>query len=283
MSGRVDGKVALISGAARGQGRSHAVRLAAEGADIIALDVCADIESIHYPGPTEADLHETIRLVEELDRRVVAHVADVRRFDSVRAAVQDGVAELGRLDIVVANAGVMGFGQAWELTELEWQTMIDINLTGVWNTVRAAIPILIDQGAGGSIIMTSSAAGLAAIPHTAHYVAAKHGVVGLMRSLAVELASHRIRVNSVHPTTVDTEMINNQYLYTLLTGGDPHGTREAAMAALRAQNAFPIAAIDPLDVSNAVLYLASDDARFVTGTTLVVDAGALAPFKLPHA
>jgi SDR family mycofactocin-dependent oxidoreductase len=283
MAGRVEGKVALVTGAARGQGRSHALRLAQEGADIIAVDLCADVASAPYDGATEADLAETVKQVEELDRRVLSRVADVRDLRALEATVADGLSEFGHLDVVVANAGIGSFAPAWEITVDSWQEMIDINLTGVWKTTRAAIPAMLEQGTGGSIVLTSSIAGLVAFGNLAHYTAAKHGVTGLMRTLAVELAPHRIRCNSVHPTTVDTDMVNNEPIYSLFLGGQRGATRADAEAGFTALNAIPIPWVDPIDISNAVLYLASEEARYVTGTTHVIDAGALAPFKIPHA
>jgi NAD(P)-dependent dehydrogenase (short-subunit alcohol dehydrogenase family) len=187
----------------------------------------------------------------------------------------------GPFDIVCANAGILSTGSAWELSEEAWQEVIDVNLTGVWKTVKAAIPQLIEQGHGGSIILTSSIAGLVAFANLAHYTAAKHGVTGLMRTLAVELAPHRIRVNSVHPTTVDTDMVQNGAIYQLFLGAK-EASRADAEAGMKALNALPIPWVDPVDVSNAVLFLASDESRYITGTTQVIDAGALAPFKIPH-
>src|ERR1700729_576301 len=201
--GKLDGKVAFITGAARGQGRSHAQRLAAEGADIIAVDICEQLET-PYTGATPEDLAETVRIVESLDRGIVARKADVRDSASLEAAVNEGVAELGRLDIVVANAGICSFGPVEELTEESWMQMIDINLSGCWRTAKAAIPSLND---GGSIILTSSAAGLRGYPGLAHYVTAKHGLIGLMRAMAHELGPRRIRVNCVNPTQVETDML----------------------------------------------------------------------------
>ncbi len=185
---RVEGKVAFITGAARGQGRSHAVRLAQEGADIIAVDVCHGFDTVPYDGATEADLAETVKMVESLDRRIVARQADVRDLASLRASVDAGLSEFGHIDIVIANAGIASFAPALDLTEEMWQDMIDINLTGLWKTVKAAAPSMVERGQGGSIILTSSVAGIIAFPALAHYTAAKHGVVGLMRSLAIELA-----------------------------------------------------------------------------------------------
>jgi SDR family mycofactocin-dependent oxidoreductase len=276
MSGRVAGKVAFITGAARGQGRSHAVRLAQEGADVIALDLAAEIESVKriYPGASEADLAETVAQVEALDRRIVATKADVRDLDAVKAALERGVAELGHVDIVCANAGIFLFGEpAHEVSETDWRDVLDINLTGVWQTCKAAIPHLIEQGTGGSIVITSSTAGLKGTPHVAPYTASKHAVVGLMRTLALELAPHRVRVNTVHPTGVATPMILNEPTYRLLVPGEEHPTREQAAAVFTATNALPVPWVEPEDVANAVLFLASDEARYVTGTELKVDAG----------
>ncbi|SDC71727.1 SDR family mycofactocin-dependent oxidoreductase [Geodermatophilus telluris] len=273
MAGRVEGKVAFITGAARNQGRSHALRLAQEGADVIAVDVCAPVESIRmYPPATEEDLAETVRQVEALDRRIVATKADVRDPAALRAAVDDGVAQLGRLDIVLANAGVFEIQPSLELTDDAWQEMIDINLTGVWNTCRVALPHLIESG-GGSIVITSSTAGLKGTPNTIHYTAAKHGVVGVMRTLANEFGKQSIRVNTVHPTGVDTVMIQNEKTWGLFTPDDPNPTREKFAELFETLHPLPVPYIDPVDISNAILFLVSDEARYVTGVTLPVDAG----------
>ncbi|MEA9985257.1 mycofactocin-coupled SDR family oxidoreductase [Subtercola sp. RTI3] len=275
--GRVEGKVAFVSGAARGQGRSHALRLAQEGADIIAVDICGQIGSVPYAMSTPDDLAETIRQIEGLDRRIVATQADVRDFGAVKAAVDKGVAELGRLDIVSANAGIFSFGTMEELSDELFDDMIAVNLTGVWKTVKAAIPHIKAGGRGGSIILTSSTAGLEAIPNIGHYVAAKHGVVGLMRTLALELAPDFIRVNSVHPTSVNTDMIQNAATYELFAPDLAPEERTAEVLAPRFQtmNTLPIPWVEPVDISNAVLWLASDESRYVTGITLPVDAGEL--------
>ena len=276
MAGRVEGKVAFVTGAARGQGRSHAVRLAQEGADIIAVDICADIRGLPYPGATEQDLAETVKAVEALDRRIVSAVADVRDYGALANAVADGVAQLGRLDIVAANAGIgPSPHQAQELEDQTWQDMVDINLTGVWHTAKAAIPHLIEGGRGGAIVLTSSAAGLMAYPNIAHYVSAKHGVVGLMKTLALELAPHLIRVNSIHPTQVDTPMIQNEATWRLFRPDLDHPTRADFEPASQAMNVLPIPWVEPADISNAVLFLASDEARYITGMPLPVDAGCL--------
>jgi len=217
-----------------------------------------------------------VRQVEALDRRIVAAQADVREYDAVKSAVEEGVAQLGRLDIVAANAGIFSQGRAEEITDQQWDEMIDTNLKGVWHTAKAAIPHLRAAG-GGAIILTSSAAGLKGYQNFAHYVAAKHGVVGLMRTLALELAPDMIRVNSVHPTSVDTDMIQNQMLYALFAPDleESERTRENLGERFKTMNALPIPWVEPVDISNAVLFLASDEARYITGVTLPVDAGSL--------
>ncbi|HVU92593.1 MAG TPA: mycofactocin-coupled SDR family oxidoreductase [Jatrophihabitans sp.] len=275
MPGRVEGKVAFITGAARGQGRSHAIRLAQEGADIIAVDHCADIETVSYPMATPADLETTAKEVEALGRRVYTAHADVRDYASLKAAVDAGVAELGRLDIVSSNAGILSNGQSHELSEDTWGQMIDINLSGVWRTCKAAIPHLIAGGRGGSIILTSSVAGLRSYNGVSHYVSAKHGVVGLMKTLAQELAPHSIRVNTVNPTQVDTDMIQNESMYHLFCPDIENPTREDFGAASAATILLPVDWVESIDVSNAVLFLASDEARYITGVALPIDAGAL--------
>jgi (+)-trans-carveol dehydrogenase len=276
MAGRVAGKVAFITGAARGQGRSHAIRLAQEGADIIAIDLAGQIGSVPYPMATPDDLAETVKEVEALDRRIVATQADVRDYAAVRAALDDGVAQLGHLDIVSANAGIFSFGTLDQLSETEWRDMIDVNLTGVWHTAKAAIPHLRAAG-GGSMILTSSGLGLEGMPNVGHYVTAKHGIVGLMRTLALELAPDMIRVNSLHPTTVNTDMIQNAATYELFASDLPEAerTREVVSERFQSINALPIPWVEPVDISNAVLWLASDESRYVTGVTLPIDAGEL--------
>jgi (+)-trans-carveol dehydrogenase len=273
MAGRVAGKVAFITGAARGQGRSHAVRLAAEGADIIAVDLCESVPTVPYHGATEADLAQTVKEVEALDRRIIARKADVRDFDQLKSALDAGVAELGRLDIVSANAGIFSHAPIQDLTEEQWGTMLDINLSGVWRTAKAAIPHLIEGGRGGSIIITSSVAGLKGAQNFGHYVSAKHGVVGLMKTLALELAPHSIRVNSIHPTSVNTDMVQNEDLYKLFNPGNP--TKEEFERISLAASALPVPLVEPFDISNALLFLASDEARYITGVQLPVDAGVM--------
>ena len=276
MPGRVEGKVAFITGAARGQGRSHAIRLAKEGADIIAVDLCRQVDSAPYPMATPDDLVETVKEVEALDRRIIATQADVRDYSAMKAALDDGVAQLGRLDIAVANAGIFSLGRLEELPEQAWRDMVDINLTGMWHAAKAAIPHLRAAG-GGSVILTSSGLGLMAVENVGHYVAAKHGVVGLMRTLALELAPDMIRVNSIHPTVVNTGMIHNPATYSLFAPDldAKDRTREHMAERFQTLNALPIPWIEPTDISDAVLWLASNEARYVTGVTLPVDAGAL--------
>jgi len=265
MAGRVAGKVAFITGAARGQGRSHAIRLAEEGADIIAVDICRDYGTVGYPMASEADLAQTVKAVEALDRRIVAAQADVRDAAALKAAVDDGVAQLGRLDIVSANAGICTV-QPWdEVTPAVWQDTLDTNLTGVWNTMVVSVPHLIAAG-GGSIICTSSTAGIKGLPYLAPYVAAKHGVVGIAKTMANELAAHKIRVNTVHPTGVDTPM------GTGLGGLEALLTRDPNLGPIF-MNTLPVEIVDPRDISNAVLFLASDEARYVTGLEFTIDAG----------
>ncbi|MFZ3454286.1 mycofactocin-coupled SDR family oxidoreductase [Arthrobacter sp. 7Tela_A1] len=274
--GRVEGKVAFITGAARGQGRSHAIRLAEEGADIIAVDICRQIDTVPFPMSTPEDLQQTVKDVEALDRRIVAVEADVRDYNALKAAVDEGVSQLGRLDIVSANAGIASAGMPTEdLSEEAWDDMIGTNLTGVWHTVKAAIPHLKAGGNGGSIILTSSVAGLQGLANISSYVAAKHGVVGLMRTLALELAADMIRVNSIHPTTVGTPMVLNESTFRLFRPDLEHPTAEDASVAFRTLNALPLDWVEARDISNALLFLASDEARYVTGVTLPVDAGAL--------
>lgn len=273
--GMLEGKVAYITGAARGQGRSHAVRLAEEGADIIAVDICATPSTVSVPGATPEDLEETAALVEKTGRKVVARQGDVRDVEFLAATAREGVAELGRLDIVVANAGIWGVGleepSGFADRQRVWQESIDIDLTGVFNTLEATVPILVEAGAGGAIVLTSSTAGLKSmainsLAQTA-YTAAKHGVVGLMRNYAVELAPHMIRVNTIHPTSTATPMIMNDVTDAYL---QEHPELGGLMA-----NLLPVPAVDPVDISNGVLFLVSDLGRYVTGITLPVDAGFL--------
>lgn len=280
--GRLAGKVAFITGGARGQGRAHALRFAEEGADIVVVDACTQIETVPYALATTEDLDETVRLVKERGTSVIGVQADVRDLSSLEHAHHLALEQFGKIDILVANAGVGSFGGAAEITEQQWQDVIDIDLTGVWKTARTVIPAMRDRGEGGSLILTSSVAGLVAFLNLAHYTAAKHGVVGLMRALAAELAPHNIRVNSIHPTTVDTPMIDNVETRELFLPGVDDPSREVASELMKGLNALPVPWIEDIDVSNAALWLASDEARYVTGVALPIDAGACAPFKIPH-
>jgi SDR family mycofactocin-dependent oxidoreductase len=270
---RLAGKVAFVTGAARGQGRSHALRLAAEGADIIAVDVCQQLESVAYPMSSSADLDETVAAVVALGRKIVAQPADVRDLAALQHAVDTGVEAFGRLDVVVANAGIATYAPALELSELEWDEMVAVNLGGVWRTVRAAVPAVKAGGEGGSVIITSSASGLRGIPNAAHYAAAKHGLVGLMKVLALELGRDRIRVNTIHPTTVDTPMVQNEATLELFLPGRAEKSPEAFARIAQQLNVIPVPWIQPETVSDLVAFLASDEARFITGAAIPVDAG----------
>jgi (+)-trans-carveol dehydrogenase len=275
MAGRVEGKVAFITGAARGQGRAHAVRLAQEGADIIAVDICKQIDSVQIPLSTPEDLAETADLVKGHNRRIYTAEVDVRDYDALKAAVDAGVEQMGRLDIIVANAGIGNGGATLDKTsEGDWTDMIDVNLGGVWKSVKAGVPHILAGGRGGSIILTSSVGGLKAYPHTGHYVAAKHGVVGLMRTFAVELGAQNIRVNSVHPTNVNTPLFMNDGTMRLFRPDLENPGPEDMKVVGQLMHTLPIGWVEPEDIANAVLFLASDEARYITGVTLPVDGGS---------
>ena len=276
MTGRVEGKVAFVSGAARGQGRGHAVRLAQEGADIIAIDICKPVDNVVYPAATPADLAETADLVKGYDRRIVTAEVDVRDYDALKAAVDSGVAQLGRLDIIVPNAGIgNGGNKLHKIRENIWQDMIDINLSGVWKTVKAGVPHILAGERGGSIVLTGSVGAHKALAHTGHYIAAKHGVVGLMRAFAVELGQHRIRVNSVHPSQVNTPMTMNDATFKLFRPDLENPGPDDFAPFSQMTHTLPVPWVEAVDISNAVLFLASDESRYVTGVSLPVDAGAL--------
>jgi SDR family mycofactocin-dependent oxidoreductase len=276
MTGRVEGKVAFITGAARGQGRSHAVRLAQEGADIIAIDVCGPIDNLAYPHSAPEDLAETADLVKNLDRRIVTAQVDVRDFDGLKAAVDNGVDQLGRLDIIVANAGIGTFGnKLHKIREDVWQDTIDVNLSGVWHTVKAGVPHILRGERGGSIVLTGSVGSHKAMAYTGHYIAAKHGVIGLMRAFAVELGQHSIRVNSVHPSQVNTPMTMNDITFRLFRPDLENPGPEDFAPFSQMMHVMPVPWVEAVDISNAVLFLASDESRYVTGISLPVDAGAL--------
>ncbi|QNG20148.1 mycofactocin-coupled SDR family oxidoreductase [Rhodococcus triatomae] len=273
MSGRLDGKIALVTGAARGIGRAQAVRFAQEGADIVAVDVCGPIDTVVTPPSGRADLDETVSAIRAAGRRVEPHVVDVRDLEALRTAVTRSAHSLGGLDIVCATAGISSSGPALDLDETTWQTMLDVNLTGVWHTCTATAPHLIDRG-GGSMILTSSIAGLRGLVGVAHYTAAKHGVVGLMRALAKELAPHRVRVNTVHPTNVNTTVIQNDSVRRVFRPDRENPTIEEFAEAATSMNMLQVPWIEPEDVANASLFLASDEARYITSVALPVDAGS---------
>jgi len=272
---RFEGKVALVTGAARGQGRSHALRLSREGADINAVDRCADIESVPYALATPAELEETAADVRALGSRCVAAMVDVRCLDELTAVVDRAVEALGRLDVVAANAGISSAGPAADLTEEAWDDVVGVDLTGVWHTCRAAVPHLRRGSGDRAIVVTGSAAGLTGYAGIAHYVAAKHGVVGLVRCLAQELAADRIRVNGLHPTQVDTPMIMNDALMRLFCPGVERPTRQEFAAASERMHRLPVPWVEPADVSAALAFLASEQARSITGVALPVDCGVL--------
>lgn len=271
----LDGRVALVTGAARGQGRSHALRLAAMGADLVLVDVCSDLSRIPYAQPGPADLDRTADDARAAGAEVCTVVADVRDAPAMVGAVDVAVGELGGIDVVVANAGVIQLRPATQITPEDWADVIAINLTGVWNTVAPALGPLIEQGRGGSIVITSSAAGVKGPPHMAHYAASKSGVIGLMRSLAAELGPHRIRVNCLAPTTVDTEMVHWPEAYAIFRPDLERPGREDVEGVFRDLNVLPVPWIDPVDVTEALAWLVSDEARYVTGTVLPIDAGTL--------
>jgi SDR family mycofactocin-dependent oxidoreductase len=275
MTGQFEGKVAFVTGAARGQGRAHAVRFAEEGADIIAVDICQQLDSVAYPMACQEDLDETVNLVEKTGRRIVAEQADVRDLSRLQSVLANAVAELGRVDFVLANAGVgTGIGLAAP-TANSYVDAIDVMLNGVYYTIESALPHLLEHGDGGAIVITSSAAGLTSIarefdlrnPGLAGYIAAKHGVIGLMRYYATTLAEKTIRVNSVHPTGVATPMIQNDMMDGFL---EKHPAFVAGLT-----NLLPVSVIEPEDVTEAMVYLCGKSGRYITGTTLSVDAGVL--------
>jgi SDR family mycofactocin-dependent oxidoreductase len=279
MAGSLEGRVAFVTGAARGQGRAHAVRLANEGADIIAIDICGPVApSITYPMPTAEDLQDTVRGVEAAGRKALARKVDIRDSAALRQVVADGVEQFGRLDVLVANAGVLSWGRLWELTDEQWDTVIDVNLSGTWRTIRAAVPAMIEAGNGGSIIIVSSSAGLKATPGNGHYAASKHGLTALTNTLALEVGEFGIRVNSIHPYSIDTPMIERHAMMELfknhpsflhsfapmpMNPHDPHGKRH--------RNEF----MDAEEVADVVAWLAGDGSATLSGVQIPVDRGAL--------
>ena len=270
--GKLDGKVAVITGGARGQGRSHAVTLAREGADIVICDIASQIDTVPYPMATSADMEETVRLVEDLDRRCVAVQADVRDGAQMQAVVDRVLSEFGKVDILLANAGISSTSTVVDMTDEQWRDMIDTNLTGVFNSIRAVLPHMIERRSG-RIVATASMAGRVGMPNIAHYVAAKWGVIGLVKSVAMEVAQYGITVNAVCPTTVNTPMIHNDATYKLFRPDLENPTADDALAAFSSLNVLPIPWVEPEDISNAILFLISDDARYITGTAVEVAAG----------
>lgn len=276
---RLQDKVAFITGAGRGQGRAHAVRLAEEGANIIAVDLCANMASVPYDLATQDDLAETARLVDKAGGRIVARTADGRDLDSLRAAVDAGVAEFGRLDIVVANAGIWSSAPFLDMPEQTYHEMIDVQMHGPYNTCRAALPHIVDGGRGGSVIIISSTAGMRGFPNQVHYNMGKHAVVGLMRTLANEFAPQFIRVNTIHPSSVDTKMIQNDAIWSAFAPGVENPTFDDFGDTFTAMNLLPVPWMEPEAISGAVAWLASDDAKYVTGATIPVDAGYLGKYN----
>jgi SDR family mycofactocin-dependent oxidoreductase len=273
VSGRLDGKVAVVTGAARGIGRACAVRFAEEGADVALLDVARDVPGVPYPGARRPQLDEAAAEIETIGHRVSVHVVDVTDSAALTAAIAAVRKELGRIDILVTAAGIDSWGRAWELADDQWQTMIDVNLTGVWKTAKAVAPAMIEQKSG-AMVFIGSVLSHRANKEFAHYTAAKHGVLGLMRAFGLELAPYRVRVNSVDPTVVFTDMVMNQsYLDRL--GGHPGTTFDEAREYYLKWNTLPVSWIEPVDVANACLFLASDEARYITGVALPVDLGAM--------
>jgi SDR family mycofactocin-dependent oxidoreductase len=278
-TGSLEGRVAFITGAARGQGRAHAVRLANEGADIIAIDVCAPVsDTITYPPATPEDLDETVRAVEAAGRKILARQVDTRDGAALRQVVADGVEQFARLDILVANAGVLSWGRLWELSEEQWDTVINVNLSGTWRTIRAAVPAMIEAGNGGSIIVVSSSAGLKATPGNGHYAASKHGLVALTNTLALELGEFGIRVNSIHPYSIDTPMVEREAMMAVfakhpsyLHSFAPMPYRPVNHGGKRSLNEF----MAPEEVSEVVAWLAGDSSAALSGSQIAVDRGVM--------
>lgn len=266
----LQGKVALVTGAARGQGRAHAIRLAAEGADIIAADICASASHcITYPAATPEDLADTVKAVQAQGRAIVAAPVDVRDDAGLQSLVADGVERFGRLDVVVANAGVLSWGRLWELTDEQWNTVIDVNLTGTWRTIRASVPAMIEAGNGGSIVIVSSSAGLKATPGNGHYAASKYALVGLTNTLALEVGAHGIRVNSIHPYSVDTPMIEPEMMAKVF------GEHPDYLHAFPPMPLHPQAFMTPQEVAEVVVWLAGPGSGILSGVQIPVDKGAL--------
>lgn len=271
--GKFDGKVVLITGGARGQGRSHALAFAREGADVAFCDIASQVETVPYRMSRPEDLNDTVKLVEDLDRRCYGVQADVRDQGQLQAFVEQARTELGRVDFLLANAGIFSFSTVAQMPEQTWQDMIDTNLTGVYHAIRAVLPVMIEQG-HGRIVATSSMAGKMGFANIAHYCAAKWGVIGLVKSLAMEVGGSGITVNAICPTGVDTDMIQNKAAYQLFLPDSDNPTREEAAGAFQTLNAIPIPWVEPKDISNAMVFLCSDEARYITGETIAVAAGS---------
>jgi SDR family mycofactocin-dependent oxidoreductase len=277
--GSLEGRVAFVTGAARGQGRAHAIRLAQEGADVIAIDVCAPVSpTITYAPATPEDLDQTVRGVEAAGRKVLARHVDIRDGAAVQQIVADGVEQFGRLDILVANAGVLSWGRLWELSEDQWNAVIDVNLTGTWRTIRAAVPAMIEAGNGGSIIIVSSSAGLKATPGNGHYSATKHGLTAMTNTLALEAGEFGIRVNSIHPYSIDTPMVEHEAMMELfknfpsyLHSFVPMPFHPGDIGGKRTRNEFMTAD----EVADVVAWLAGDGSATLSGVQIPVDRGAL--------
>jgi SDR family mycofactocin-dependent oxidoreductase len=278
VAGSLEGRVAFVTGAARGQGRAHAIRLANEGADIIAIDVCGPVPPITYPLATPEELDETVHGVEAAGRKILARHVDIRDGEALRQVVADGMEQFARLDVLVANAGVLGWGRLWELSEEQWDAVIDVNLSGTWRTLRAAVPAMIEAGNGGSIIIVSSAAGLKATPGNGHYAASKHGLVALTNSLALEVGEFGIRVNSIHPYSIDTPMIEHEAMMKMfkehpsfLHSFAPMPFHPHDAGGRRHRNEF----MAPEEVSDVVAWLAGDGSATLSGVQIPVDRGVL--------
>ncbi|MCV7152447.1 mycofactocin-coupled SDR family oxidoreductase [Mycolicibacterium pyrenivorans] len=277
MTAGLEGRVALVTGAARGQGRAHAVRLAGDGADIIAIDVCGPVsQTVTYPMPTSEDLAETVRLVEATGRKVLSREVDIRNLEAQQQVVADGMEQFGRLDVVVANAGILSWGRIWEMSEQQWDDVIDVNLNGTWRTVRAAVPAMIEAGNGGSIIIVSSSAGLKATPGNAHYSASKYGLVALTNALAIEAGEFGIRVNSIHPYSIDTPMVQPEAMMEIF------GRYPAFLHSFSPMPYHPVnhegkkglqEFMTPEEVSDVVAWLASDGSATISGSQIAVDRG----------
>jgi SDR family mycofactocin-dependent oxidoreductase len=273
----LEGRVALITGAARGQGRAHAVRLAADGADIIAIDVCKPVsDTVTYPMPAPEDLAETARLVEEAGRKVLTREVDIRDLEAQQQLVADAMEQFGRLDIVVANAGILSWGRIWEMSPEQWDTVIDVNLNGTWRTIRAAVPAMIEAGNGGSIIIVSSSAGTKATPGNAHYAASKHGLVALTNALAIEAGEFGIRVNSIHPYSIDTPMVQPEAMMEIF-GKYPAFLHSFSPMPYQPKNHEGKKGLKefmtPEEVSDVVAWLAGDGSATISGSQLAVDRG----------